>query len=252
MAQLQVRESRTAEAEKELRRVLQIEPGNQRAYLALSVLAALRGDRAQTRQLLEAAIAANPAAVDARLRLAQLAFLDNDPKRARSLLEQALEVATDRPDLLNAVGEVLMHAGQLDDALARFNEAAAAGSQGAMINTARVQRALDQTVEARRTLETAFTMRPIAAQAAVMLIEMNSRDGRIPEARRLIERLPEFGLPSFATHELEGDVDRSAGNFDAAAKFVFNGRARTPQLAAGGQDISRPASLACDAPGTRA
>jgi putative PEP-CTERM system TPR-repeat lipoprotein len=233
LAQLEARESKLDEAEKQLHRILEIEPGHQGAYLGLSGLALLRGDRPQAMKVLEQAIAANPAAVETRLQLAQLAFLDHDPKRARSLLEQALTVATDRAELLNAVGEVLMHAGQLDDALARFNEAVAAGSQRATINLARVQHALGRTEEARRTLEAALNVRPIAAQAAAMLIEMNARAGRTADARRLIAKLPELGFPTFAINELQGDVELTAGRFaEAVNSYEKAARERPSSLLA--------------------
>lgn len=217
MAQLEVRVGDLAAAEQQLRAALDIDPRHERTYLQLAGLMALQGKQAEARQWLERALTADPAAVEARLRLAQLAFADGDSKRARLLLEQALKVADDGA-VLNAIGEVLMYSGNFDEALDRFDEAAQAGSQVALLNIARAQLALGRSDAARQALESPQIGPELRMPASIMRVQIIARQGRGAEALNAIMELRKQGLPEGAAAELAGDVNMTLRHFDAAVR----------------------------------
>jgi putative PEP-CTERM system TPR-repeat lipoprotein len=216
LAQLAARKADSAAAQRELRAVLALDPKNERAFAALAGLDALRGDHAAARKTLEGAIAANPASVKLRLLLAQLAFGDSDPQRAHALLDQATSIATNRGEVLNAVGELLLRVGSTQEALERFQDGAKAGSQAAVLNTARAQLALKRESDARATLESAYSATPRSLRAGVMLVQLDAETGHATDAHKRIEQLKQVGLPAFAAAEMSGDVEMAAKRYDAA------------------------------------
>jgi putative PEP-CTERM system TPR-repeat lipoprotein len=197
-------------AEAQLKEVLTIEPQSQPARLALSELAWSRGDKEQSRKWLEEAISVEPAAVEARLRLAQIAFVDGNATRGRDLLNQAIMVGGDRKAAVNGAGKVLARAGLTDEALAKFQEAAATGLAEAELNTARLQLELNKPDQARKTLESALARRPGWHEAEQMLIRVEARSGRVDRAIALA-RAGADKKPAGEVKETEGDIYALAG-----------------------------------------
>jgi putative PEP-CTERM system TPR-repeat lipoprotein len=197
-------------SERLLREVIQIDSRYQAAYLALAQLAWSGGNRAQARKWLEQAITAYPAAVDARLRLAQFAFVEGDAPRGRGLLDQAVRVASgDRGRVLAAVGNVLAAAKLTDEALAKFQEASAAGNRDATLAAARLHLQLDQRAQARDLLTKAVAEPPKWPEAERMLVITLAADGDVDGA--LARAKTAFrDAPAPAMRELEGDIYATA------------------------------------------
>ncbi|HKU16973.1 MAG TPA: XrtA/PEP-CTERM system TPR-repeat protein PrsT, partial [Steroidobacteraceae bacterium] len=191
-------------SERYLREILEIEPANQLAHVGLSELAWRRGDTAKARQLLEAAVGADPSAVEARLRLAQLAFVGGDAPRGRDLLNQAVSATEDRKTALNAAGAILARAGLLEEALAKFKQAAAAGLPEATLNAARLYEESNRDDEARQTLEASLVDKPHWREAERLLVEIDARHGRVDKAIARIRSME--GLPAATAQEYAGDV----------------------------------------------
>jgi len=226
LAQLRIRESKFDAAESQFKEILQVDSKYQRAYWGLAALAARRGDSQAAQKYLEQAIAADPSAVRSRLLAAQLAFAAGDAKRGQSLIDQAVSVAKGRPVVLNAAGEVLLQGGLVDQALGRFNEAVAAGSQEAGINVALAQIALGRNEEARVTLSGLVNSPALKQRADLLLVELDLREHEVDNARRRIKKLREQGLPAFAADELEGNADMIAGQYAQANKLFSSALAQ--------------------------
>lgn len=196
-------------ARSELMEVLKIEPAHEAARVYLSQLAWRDGGRAEARKQLEEAIAANPSSVEARMRLAQVAFIEGDAQRGKDLLDQAVGVATDRKKALDRAGKVLAQAGLAEDALARFQEAGAAGLDEALVSAAQVQLGLNRKAEARQLAETAFARQPSSVEAQRLLMRIDAQDGQIERALARARSLASTtGRP---VGELEGDAYMLAG-----------------------------------------
>jgi len=215
LAQMDARSGNAENAAKRLTELLSIDAKHPTARLGLSELAWRKGDRAAARRWLEEAIGADPAAVDARLRLAQMAFLDGDASRGRDLLKQAIDVAADRKTALNAAGQVLARVGLTDEALAKFNEAKAAGLSTAALNAARLQIEVGRPADARTLLEAALTERPKWLEAERMLTELDAREGQVDRAIARLRTLAGEATPAVRS-ELEGDVYALARRFEPA------------------------------------
>src|SRR6185295_8778864 len=166
----------------QLMEILKIDPAHEPARIYLAQLAWRDGARDEARKYLEDAIAANPSAVESRLRLAQTAFIQGDPARGKDLLEQMITVAPDRKVALHRAGKVLAQAGLADDALARFQQASAAGLDEALLSAAQVQLGLNRVREARQLAESALARQPSSLEAQSLLIRIDAQDGQIDRA----------------------------------------------------------------------
>jgi putative PEP-CTERM system TPR-repeat lipoprotein len=214
-------------AETQLKEVLLIEPSNQTARIALSELAWSRGDKDQSRKWLEEAISVEPAAVDARLRLAQIAFVDGNATRGRDLVNQATMVGRDRKTALNGAAKVLARAGLTDEALVKFQEAAAAGLAEAELNAARLQMDLNKPDQARKALEAALARRPDWREAEQLLIRVEARSGRVERAIALA-RAQSGRASAAAIKETEGDIYALANKPAQAVSAYEEAQRQTP------------------------
>ncbi len=216
LAQLAARSQDLQRAEKILREILTIDPTHQQAHMGLAELAWHKGDREQARKWLEDAVRADPATIEARLRLAQLAFVAGDAPRGKDLLETALRIspATERGSALNATGQVLASAGFIDDALARYKEAGAAGAPQGMLNAAQLYQESGRSGDARQLLEAALADRPGWAEAARRLVELDARDGQVDRALARVRSIPQ--ITPAASLEYQGDAYVWAKQYPAA------------------------------------
>jgi len=230
LARVEVQAGRPEAADAQLRAILKSSPANQGAYLALSELASMRGDRAAAKALLEQGVGADPSAVDARLQLAGMAFRDGQADRARSLLEQVQKVSGGRPLATNAIGVVLLQAGQYDAALAKFNEAISLGLREARLNAARAQIALGHRDMAEAVVAEGVAADPAWSAGTALLAELQARQGRLKDALAHVATFRSAGGPrrAAAADEIEGDVQMIARHFDDAAAAYARAAALGP------------------------
>jgi putative PEP-CTERM system TPR-repeat lipoprotein len=205
LAQLAARAQEYDRAEQLLQQILALEPANQRAHVGLSELAWRKGDRAGAQKWLEQAVSANPGAVEPRLRLAQLAFVTGDAPRGKSLLDQAIGVSSDRKTAVHAAGRVLARAGFVEEALARYKEAAAAGVPQATLDAAQLYLENSRRDDARQLLEAALVEKPEWREASRMLADIEARDGHLDQALARV-RTPSEQVSRAKLRESEGDV----------------------------------------------
>lgn len=218
LASLAARLGDLTQTRSQLMEILKIDPAHEPARLYLAQLAWRDGARDEARKYLEDAIAANPSAVDSRVRLAEIAFIQGDPGRGKDLLEQMISVAPDRKVALHRAGKVLAQAGLADDALARFQQASAAGLDDALLSAAQVQLGLNRVREARQLAESALSRQPASLEAQRLLIRIDAQDGQIDRALTRARSLASAsGRP---VGELEGDTYMLAGKVeDALGKY---------------------------------
>jgi putative PEP-CTERM system TPR-repeat lipoprotein len=213
----------------ELGDILKIDPAHEGAHIAFAELAWRAGDRAAARKQLEEAVAAAPGAVEPRIRLAQLAFIDGDAARGKDLLDQAVQVATDRRVALLAAGRVLAAAGFTDEALARLQQASAAGLDDALLSAAQVQLSVGHVAEARQLVQTALEHKPGWHEAQGLLVNIDVRDGRLDRALAGARQLPR--PTGMTVAEVDGDINLLAGKNDEAIKLYETAQRTTPSPA---------------------
>jgi cellulose synthase operon protein C len=146
----------------------------------------------------------------------------------RVLLEQAQLVAKGRPEVLNAIGLVLLQAGQYDDALGRFTEALAGGVPEARLNAARARIALGQTERARLLLKEGVRADPSWAPGAALLSELEARNGDIKGALAVVAAYRAAGGAPGVADELQGDALAAAGRYPGAIDSYTSAATRVP------------------------
>lgn len=209
--------------------ILKIDPAHEGAHIALSELAWRAGDRATARKQLEAAVAAAPQSVEARTRLAQIAFIDGEAARGKDLLDQAVQVATERSVALLNAGRVLGAAGFTDEALARLQQASAAGLDDALLSAAQVQLGAGRIAEARQLVQTALDRKPGWSEAQGLLVTIDVRDGQLDRALARARQMPRPAGMSVA--EVDGDIHAMAGKKDEAIRLYETAQRATPTAA---------------------
>jgi putative PEP-CTERM system TPR-repeat lipoprotein len=206
LATIALRTRDTSRASEQLHSVLEIEPSNERAHLGLAFAALIQGDRKAARDWLERAVSADPAVVESRLRLAEMALADGDPIRAKAMIDQALAVTKARPATLARAGQLYLAASQYDDALARFNEAAALGDRDADASAGVTLMALGRNDEARARLEAAAKKRPDWAVPVLYLAALDSGAGRFDQALKRVDAFQQAGGAAHVADEIRGNV----------------------------------------------
>ncbi len=234
-----------ADAERYLKKALELAPNDGRAMLGLSQLAAQRGDTAASKQWLEEWHKRDPDSAEATLRLARVAFAGGDTATGTGLVAQAISSSPKNVAVADAAARVLLDAGQ-NEAAVKYLEAALQldpTSKPLLFDLARAQTALSKRSEARVSLEKALSVDPNWPPALAALAQVNVADGKIPEALELAGRLKKALPNPAAGFALEGDIYMASRQFDKAVSAYAAGYSARPsaQLAVGGYRARRAA-----------
>ncbi len=97
LGEVELRRGQFNGARDAFRRVVEVDPSNDRAWAALGLLAARMGDVASARESLDKALAANPMLFEARVVRAEIALADGQQAAALAHLQRALQVKPDDP-----------------------------------------------------------------------------------------------------------------------------------------------------------
>jgi tetratricopeptide (TPR) repeat protein len=97
LGEVELRRGRFNGARDAFRRVVEVDPGNDRAWAALGLLASRMGDVTSAREALDKALAANPMLFEARVVRAEIALADGQQAAALAHLQRALQVKPDDP-----------------------------------------------------------------------------------------------------------------------------------------------------------
>jgi len=97
LGEVELRRARLTAARDAFRRVVEVDPGNDRAWAALGLLAAQMGDLSSAREALDKALAANGTLFEARVVRAEIALADGQATAAFQHLQRALQVKPDDP-----------------------------------------------------------------------------------------------------------------------------------------------------------
>jgi tetratricopeptide (TPR) repeat protein len=207
-------------AKSEIQTVLAKRPNDTRALVILAKTEFANGRRQPAEEALQAALKTDPKSGAVRLMLAQLYLAGADIARARSSLDAAIAAAPGKADVVHSSGLILLDAGLLDEALARFRRATDLEPTNAVywLSAARAQSALNQPAAARESVNKALTLKPgwVAAESMLVMLDLRSGgpDAALARASALRESRP--GDPSAII--LLGDIHMYAHHYDEAAK----------------------------------
>ena len=226
LASLDMIDKKPEEAKKRFEAVLEKDPKNGQALLALAELGARSGAaKEEVAKLIAKAVDANPADAAPRLMLIDFQLRNKDVKSALSAAQNAQTALPDSPELLDALGRTQQAAGDLNQAAATFNKLATMqpASPQPYLRLAEVNMANKDKKAAAQSLRKALEIKPDLQQAQrgliVLDVEEKNYQGAVATAQLMQKQNPKDSLG----YVLEGDVYAAQKNWDAAAGAYKNG-----------------------------
>lgn len=193
LGEVELRRGRLPNARDAFRRVVDAEPGNDRASAALGIVAAKLGDLDTAQEALDRALQANGTLVEARVLRAQVALERGEPAAAIQHLQRALQMRPDDPWVSGWLGVAYLVAGSAApaaDALSRAREV-----QLATFAVARAEalRRLGRADEALALLDGTPRTDTQALVSSRCLLDLGRNDEAIAALRALVDRQPDNG-----------------------------------------------------------
>lgn len=211
LAALDVNERKPQDARKRFEDLLQREPRNARAMVALAELRGRAGgpDAAKDMTaLLKRAIDADPAEMQPRVLLIDHLLRVGEPKEAMTIAQAALTALPDNPAVLDAAGRAQIAGGDTQQGLTTLARAATLQPKAVppLLRLADAQRSAKNLAGAEQSLRRALDLQPDAVEAYGRLISIRLEQDRLQDAvglaRTVQKRQPK--LP--AGYLLEGDA----------------------------------------------
>ena len=155
LGEVELRRGRLDGAREAFRRVVEADPGNDRAWAALGLLASRMGDQTSARQALDKALAANPMLFEARVVRAEIALADGQQPAALAHLQRALQIKPDDPWASGWLGAAYLAGGDAHAAVPALTRAVRSGLGQFSLALADALRRSGQAAEALATLAAA-------------------------------------------------------------------------------------------------
>ena len=212
LARLDVAEKKPDDAKKRFEAVLEKDPKNVQALLALAELKARAGGSAdEVAGLINKAIAANPKELAPRMALVALHLRNNDTRKAIAAAQDGLAALPDDPQLVHALGRAQQAAGDTDAALTTFGKLAQLqpGSPIPLLRTAEVQAQAKNNDGAMQSLRKALVIKPDLVEAQVALMRLEIAGGKPKEALAMAMQIQKQRPTNAVGFMLEGDVHAS-------------------------------------------
>jgi putative PEP-CTERM system TPR-repeat lipoprotein len=212
LARLDVAEKKPDDAKKRFEAVLEKDPKNVQALLALAELKARAGGSAdEVAGLINKAIAANPKELAPRMALVALHLRNNDTRKAIAAAQDGLTALPDDPQLVHALGRAQQAAGDTDAALTTFGKLAQLqpGSPIPLLRTAEVQAQAKNNDGAMQSLRKALIIKPDLVEAQVALMRLEIAGGKPKEALTMAKEIQKQRPTNAVGFMLEGDVHAS-------------------------------------------
>ncbi len=220
LAQLDLRDKNTDAARQRFLGILNKDPNNLQAMLALSEIALVSRDEDAYVKWLEKATKANPTALEPRARLARYYLGQNKPQQALVIAREAQIAIPDNLAALDLLGSVQLAAGEKENALASFNQILARHPNAIpyLIRVASIQGSMGHPADARATLSNALKIAPDNADVYAALATLDLVDGKPEQALTLARQMQQRKLLVPEGDMLEGDILMRQGKYAAAVQ----------------------------------
>jgi tetratricopeptide (TPR) repeat protein len=220
LGEVELRRGRLPNARDAFRRVVDAEPGNDRAWAALGIVAAKLGDLETAREALDRALQANGTLVEARVLRAQVALERGEPAAAIQQLQRALQMRPDDPWASGWLGIAHLVAGNAAAAAGALSRAREVQLPTFVIARAEALRRLGRAEEALALLDGTPRTDAQALVSSRCLLDVGRNDEAIAALRALADRQPDNGgaryLLGYALHrqrdwqEARAELSRAA------------------------------------------
>lgn len=202
-------EKKIDQARQRYQTVLDKDPKNIQAMLALAQLKARTGaTQEDVTSLLKKAIAAAPNDATPRFALISLLLGAKDKDKARAATEEALAAIPNSPEILGIAGQVFQLAGDTNQALSAYNKLAnlLPDNPQAYLRIAEIQLAAKNTQAARDILAKGLGKQPDSLPLQRAQIMLNVAEGRFNDALTIAYAIQKAQPKEAAGYILEGDV----------------------------------------------
>ncbi|HRF10518.1 MAG: tetratricopeptide repeat protein [Candidatus Accumulibacter phosphatis] len=209
LANLDLNEKKPEDARKRFESVLEKDPKNVQAFMALAQLRAKAGGTtAEIATLIGKAVTANPTDPAPRLALIGLYLGKKETKSALSAAQEAVAALPERPEILDAAGRAQQAAEDYNQALATYGKMAALQPNSPLpyLRMAEIQVAAKNKDAALQNLQKALQVKPdsLEAQRGIMLLDLDA--GRSKEALEVAREVQKQRPKEAIGYLFEGDA----------------------------------------------
>jgi cellulose synthase operon protein C len=216
---LDMTEKKPDAARQRLEAVVQAEPTNHRALMALAALAARNGgSAAEVTALIERAVRAKPDEVTPRLQLVEHHLASGNPKAALDVAQQANTDLPNQRELVQALGRAQLANSDWQQALTSFNRLGTLQPNSSVppMGLAQAHLGLKAYDAAEREYKRALGLTPNLLSAQRGLIELYAGEGNYTDALALAREIQKQRPQAVLGLHLEGDLEQQRRKWDAA------------------------------------
>ena len=219
LASADLSEGKVDSARARYQSLVERDPGNTGAHLALAGLASrARVGKEEVARILSAGIAANPGAAALRGALIDHYMAGGDTAQAQAAAQSAVAAITDHPELLDRLAQVQLAGGDINQAIPNFNKMAALQPKSALphLRLAEAHLANKNTDAAAASVRRALEADPWSLPAQRAGIALALREKRPAQALALARAVQAQRPNDGSGYLLEGEVEFAQKNFNAA------------------------------------
>lgn len=226
LARLDLAEKKPEQAAKRFEAVLDKDPKNIQAMLALAELRAnMEGGGDKAADLIRKAIATAPADPAPRLALIALRIGKKDHAAALTAAQEAMAAIPDRPEILDVAGRVFQLNGDTNQALATYGKLASLlpTEPHPYLRMAEIQVAAKNKEGARASLTKGLALQPDSLPMQRALVMLDVDDKKIDDALAKARAIQKAHPKSPVGHVIEGDIHIIAKDWTKAATAYRGG-----------------------------
>lgn len=218
LGQICARSERFAEARQLLKRVIELQPGDDEARLIAAGLAGAEGDLDAAEHSYNEIVARRPDAVGAWVGLAKVALHRDLPRQAQEHYRRALKHDPDHMDALLGLGRERLASGDVEQALPLFQHATEVAPRHplALLSLAQTLIARGESQQAARPLTRALEIDPEFAHARFLLAQIDVRRNRAVAAEAGFRTVIAGGTHAGRAHAGLGNALHSQGRTEQA------------------------------------
>lgn len=219
LAALDLTEGKPADAKQRFDAYLKEDPKHVGALMGLAAVMSRTGaSNAEVAQVIDRAVKAEPSQPGPRLRLIEHQLSVRDHKAALAAAQDGLAAMPNHPDLLQALGRVQLAMGDSQQAVTTLNKLVAVKTDSPQAHVALGEALLQRKeyAEAEKNFRRALALKSDLLSAQQLLVGTLVSDRRAADALTVAKEVQKQRNDGIG-QMLEGDVEASRKNWDAAA-----------------------------------
>ncbi|MFL6698561.1 MAG: XrtA/PEP-CTERM system TPR-repeat protein PrsT [Vitreoscilla sp.] len=228
LAALDAKEDKLVDARKRLEAFSASNPKSSAPLIALALVPGTSSEASA--EYLKKAIAASPTLADPRLLLIRLYLTDKNLRLAGTAAQDAAAVLPSQPEILDALGQVQLQSGGLNQAVTTFAKVVelTPGQPQPLVRLAEAQLQAGNKDSASETLRKVLVIKPDLVEAQRRLAVIDASIGNFPDAFDIAHTMQRQRPSEAVGYTLEGDLDASRRDWDKAASAYRTGIRQQP------------------------